>query len=69
MSVKRMKKILAWIGLIVLGLIYLVTFILGIFGSPATADLFKACMILTIVVPVLFWAMIRVAKFLENSDD
>ncbi len=60
---------MAWAGLIILAFIYLTTFIVGIFGSPATADLFKACIILTVVVPVLFWAMIRIAVWLEGRNE
>ncbi len=65
---KKMKRILAWIAIIILVGIYLATFILGVFGSTHTADLFKACIALTIVVPVLFYAILLVAKILSGDS-
>ncbi len=67
--IRKMKKFLAWAGLLILACIYLATFILGLFGSPATKNLLLACIILTIVVPVIFWAMIRTANWLEGRGD
>ena len=69
MKIKTMKKIMAWAGLIIHAAIYLATGILGFFGSPATAGAVQACIVLTIVVPVLMFAMIRIAKILSHKDD
>ena len=69
MRIEKMKKIMAWAGLILLAAIYIATGILGFFGSPATAGAFKACIVLTIVVPVLLYAMIRIAKILSREDE
>lgn len=64
----RLKKILAWAGIILLAGIYLTTFILGFFGSPATADLLKASIVCTVVVPVLMYAMLLLARVLKDKD-
>ena len=66
---KRTKKIFAWAGLVILAVLYLTTFILGLFGSPATHDLFMACIVCTVVVPVLLYAMILLMKLLENRHE
>ena len=66
--IKRMKQIVAWIGIIFLVSLYLITFILGVFGSPRTQGLFMGCLVCTVVVPVLIYAMMLIAKRLENAD-
>lgn len=63
----RIRKILAWAGIILLAALYLTTFFLGIFGSPRTTDLLKACVVLTVVVPVLLYAMMMLAKILRRD--
>ena len=67
-SIKRIKRILAWAGILLLAALYLVTFILGITGSPATRDLLMACVICTVIVPVLIYAMMMIARILERKD-
>lgn len=69
MKIKTMKRIMAWAGIIILAAIYIATGILGFLGSPATAGAFKACIVLTVVVPVLMYAMIRIAKILSREDE
>ena len=67
---KKLKKILAWIGIIVLLSLYLITFIVGVTGGPQTKNLLLACIALTVIVPVLLYAMMLLAKVLsgKNSD-
>lgn len=69
LRLKRMKRILAWAGIILLAVIYLATGILGFFGSPATKGLFKACIVCTVVVPVTLYAMLMLARLLGHDDE
>lgn len=69
MNNKKSKRILAWIGIIILVVLYLTTFILGVTGSPATKDLFMASLACTIVVPCLMYAMLLIAKILNRKDN
>ena len=64
----RMKRILAWAGIILLAVIYLATGILGFFGSPATKNLFKAAIVCTVVVPVTLYAMLMIARILGGAS-
>lgn len=63
---KNLKRIMAWIGIFLLAALYLITFFLGIAGSEATRGLFMACIICTVVLPCLMYAMILLAKVLGN---
>lgn len=62
----KIKKAAAWAGILLLGGIYLVTFILGISGNPATQSLLMACIICTVIIPVLLYAMMILARTLEG---
>ena len=64
---KKMKRILAWIGIIVLLGLYLVTFILGVTGNESTKDLLLASIACTVIIPCLMFGMLLVAKALEDK--
>ena len=65
----RMRKIAAWAGLILLAVLILATFILGVFGGPETHNLFMACAVCTVVVPVLMYAMMLIARMLRQGSE
>ncbi len=64
---KKMKRILAWIGIIVLLGLYLVTFILGVTGNESTKDLLMASIACTVIIPCLMYGMLLLAKVLEDK--
>ena len=66
--VRRMKKIAAWAGIIILAVVYLTTFIVGITGAGNTPDLLIACLACTVLVPVVMYAMILAAKRLSKQS-
>ena len=68
-KIKTMKKIMAWCGIIILAALYVTTFILGITANEHTRDLFMASVICTILVPILMYAMLPVARILSGSPD
>ncbi len=65
---KKLKRIVAWVGILILLGIYLATFILGIFGSEATKNMFLACIVCSVVIPCLMYAMLLIARILENKN-
>lgn len=52
---KRIKRVLAWIALIVIAGMVIATFVLGIQGSPYTLSMLGATMGVSIMIWVLFW--------------
>lgn len=63
---KKSKRILAMIGVILLLLLYLITFIAGITSNPNSANLFKACLFATIVIPILLYAYILIYRNIKK---
>ncbi|MDO5344272.1 MAG: hypothetical protein Q4E91_00800 [Lachnospiraceae bacterium] len=64
---KKIKRILAWAGIVLLLGMYLITFLLGILGNEATKDMLLASIACTIVLPVLLYAMLLLARLLSGS--
>lgn len=64
----KMKRIFAWAGVILLLGLYLITFILGVFGSEATKGLFMASIACTVIIPCLMYGMILMTKVLGNRS-
>ena len=52
------KRIAALIAIILLAALYVVTLIVAIFDQSASGNLFKICLVCTVVVPVLAWIFI-----------
>lgn len=63
---EKLKRIAALIGVILLLLLYLGTFIFSLMGSEFAHMMFRACIAATIIIPVILYAMIMVAKYLKN---
>lgn len=66
---KKIKQIMAWIGIIVLVGLYLVTFILGVTGNESTKGLLMASIACTVIVPCLMYAMMMIARVLKGKND
>ena len=66
---KKLKRILAWIGILVLAGLYITTFIVGMFGHGSTRGLLMACVICTVLIPVLIYAFMLVARILDRSSE
>ena len=73
MNWKKVKRIVALIGALILIGLYLLVLILGITASPATKDVLMAAIGCTIVLPCLLYAMMLIARVLggkrEDRDD
>lgn len=73
MNWKKIKRIVALIGALILIGLYLLVLILGITASPATKGVLMAAIGCTIVLPCLLYAMMLIARVLggksEKEDD
>lgn len=52
---KRIKRVLAWIALIIIAGLIIATLILGIKGSPYAVSMLGVTMGVSIIIWVLFW--------------
>lgn len=61
-----MKRVLAWIGIVVLLFCYLMTFISAFFTNSSSHGWFSASVAATIIVPCFMYAYFMLAKTLDN---
>ena len=66
---KKLPRILAFTGAVLLILLYIGTLVLALIGAPAAADLLKASVALTIVIPVLLYGYIIIYRITNKNDD
>jgi dolichyl-phosphate-mannose--protein O-mannosyl transferase len=64
---KKIQRILAVIGILLLVSLYVATLVLALTDDPATMDLFRASIYCTVIVPVLVWAYSFIYKLLKNN--
>lgn len=55
---KTSKQIVALIGVILLAALYIATLLVAIFAPEDSADLVRACLIATVIVPIFLWIYI-----------
>ena len=53
------KRIAAWIGIGLIAVMYLLTVVAAVMARPETMGLFMASIVLTIMVPIILWAFLR----------
>ena len=63
---ENLKRIVALIGVILLLGLYLATFVFSLIGSDYANMMFRACIAGTVLIPVVLYAMMMVAKHLKN---
>lgn len=66
---KKSKRILALIGVALLVILYVATFVLSMIDSPNSMNLFKASFYSTIIIPILLYAYVLVYKHIKNDND
>lgn len=52
------RRIVAWIAILLLAGMYIVTFIAALLSSPSASGLFRFCLGMTIAVPIAAWLLI-----------
>lgn len=66
---KKIIRVFALIGAILLAGMYLVVLYLGLTASPNTQNVLMAAIGCTIVIPVLLYAMMLIARVLDNRQN
>ena len=66
---KKLKRILALAGVIILVGLYLITFILAFVDPTDSKNWLKASIVCTIMIPVFFYAYLLVYRNLKKPDD
>ena len=64
---KKVKQILAIIGIVFLVLLYLSTLICAIIERTETMRLFQASVMATVIIPVLLWAYSFIYKLIKKN--
>lgn len=64
---QKLKRISALIGAVLLGILYVCTLIFALIGSPWANDMLKAAVAATILIPVLLYGMILIARVLKKD--
>ena len=65
---KKVKQILAIIGIILLVLLYLSTLVCANIDHTETMRLFQASILATVIIPVLLWAYSFIYKLIKKND-
>lgn len=63
---KKIKQVLAIIGVILLVALYLTTLVFAITDNSGTMDLFFASIVATILIPVLLWAYTFIYRLIKK---
>lgn len=66
---KKLKRILAILGVAILAGLYLMTLFFAFFDASTGMVFFKASVICTIVIPVLLWAYMLIYRLSGNSKE
>lgn len=66
---KKVKQILALIGVILLAALYVTTLILAITDNSGTMNMFFASVVATIIIPVLIWAYTLIYRLTRGNKD
>jgi len=63
----KLKKIIAILIVVLLVALYITTFVLAFMKSPEAKALFQGCVIATIGLPVVLYAMMLAWKFMSGK--
>lgn len=66
---KKSKRILAWIGIIILAGLYLSTIVLALIGTESSLTLLKASVLCTLGFPCLLYGYQLIYRVLKNRED
>ncbi len=64
---KKVKRIIALVGVIALVALYVSTLVLAIIGSEQTMSLFLAAVVSTVILPVLIWAYSFIYQLIKKN--
>lgn len=53
---KKIKRVMALVGVALLLILYILTFVFALIDNENTMNMFKVCVLSTIIIPVMIWA-------------
>ena len=62
------KRIIAWIGIGLVVLMYLITAISAVLAKPETNQLFMASLVMTIFIPIVIWIFLKMYEIAHRND-
>lgn len=65
---QKIKRILALLGVIIIALLYLATFILSFFHYEGSEELLGVCIVATVVIPVLLYIYLWLFRLAQQRD-
>lgn len=66
---KKVKRILAILGVVLLLGLYVLTMIMAIFDPTETMNYFMASVVATVMIPTLFWIYMYIYKLMKKNND
>ncbi len=64
----KVKRISALVGIILIGSLYLLSFISAFFATEYSNGLFIASIFSTVVIPIMIWWFITIYKWVHRND-
>jgi hypothetical protein len=65
---KKVKRIAAMIGVILIASMYVISFVSALFASEYSNGLFLASIFSTVAIPIMIYAFITVYKIVHKND-
>ncbi len=62
------KRIIAWIGIGLIVILYLITAVSAILAKPDTNAWFMASVVMTIIVPIVIWSFLKLYEMAHRDD-
>ena len=62
------KRIIAWIGIGLVVVMYLITAISAVLAKPETNQLFMASLVMTIFIPIVIWIFLKMYEIAHRND-
>jgi hypothetical protein len=66
---EKLKRISALSGVVILVGLYVMTFIFSLLNSPNAANLFKASLYSTIIIPILLYSYMLIYKYIKKNKN
>lgn len=68
MNIKKVKRISAIVGIVLIISMYVISLISALFASKATPGLFLASIFSTVVIPIMIYVFIATYKYVHRND-
>lgn len=65
----NIKRIIAILGIVILAVLYIATFVAALLTTPAAPQMFKACVYATVAIPVIMYAYLLIYKLVKNKSE